>query len=232
MVDTSSQGRRAVLRKIGSTAAIGGGVLGGITGGASAHDSPSGTRHDHIQIYELARVEVEYTIHSPQSLWGHNRSQNEGSDYITGSQGETVQGRLRNDTDEYYLSGGTLADIRIDDTVSYTSDSAIVGIDVTLGEDHCAAEYSGYAGVMINLRDALYAADYSFTTHGVYETDETEYPDRRANGYRAEGSVTNADRDGWDTWGRLTGLRLHPEKGGWTSHASPIGNPANDLRRL
>lgn len=190
--------RRGVLKTLGATATVGGLVVGSAQPAAADHNGncTSDLHGDEVKITEFNGSTVEYWITTENGAWwncyeGSLESNDEGSVNI-------VNGTVNDGTDKWFLSGGGIVEIELDDKGSNGS----VGVELTMGHDHCAADYSRYAPVQID-GHRNEEAYYDFCMTGDVEpgsnleSNDSEYWGSCADGYIYD------QTDEWDGWGRF-----------------------------
>jgi len=191
--------RRGVLRTLGAATAAGSFVVGGVGTAAASHKGECEGGYvdgDEIIINESNGSTVEYWIVTENgSWWDCYPDTLESSDQKST---KVVNGTVNDGEDKWLLSGGGIVDIEFDDKDGDGS----VSMDVNLGHDHCAADYSKYAPVEIDGQKHKKARYYFCMTDEVERGDNLESNDSRIWGTCAEGYIYDGI-DQWDAYGRF-----------------------------
>lgn len=194
--------RRQVLKR-GVQTAIAGGLVTASSSNAMASQYGNCTESvdgDVIKISEFNGNDLDYRLGTINGQWVDCYS---GSTESNDDIGTTeIFGTVNGGSDKYVLSGGGLANIQLHDN----GGDASVAVEVSLGPDHCAANYNDYAKIWVEEKDGNRASyDFCTTVAGIDGYDDLESNDETYSGSCAQGYVRNG-QDTYTTYGRLQSL--------------------------
>jgi hypothetical protein len=188
------------------------GLTGGVVGSVLAGSASADYRRARVrvEVQETTGYACDYLLNGGGGIFGGDRDTleyNDGAETGPGGSLTTqAKGTVAGDSDVYYLEGGVIDAMEIQDTSYYGNPKLLVKVSLVEG-----SYYDEYAPFTIENEYAGTSGYIFRTRYGVYQTDSNEYNDEVTdNSYVCRGSVTDGDLDDWKAYGRTTYNEFQP----------------------